>query len=131
MSSDWTVGQRLPDLVRTFTLTDLVAYGSATWDWHRLHYDDAFARASGMDGPVVDGQMFGALLAEQAIAGVGRPARIERLYFRNRRPVSVGQTITCQATVVAVDDRSIEIEQVIESDGVIVVGPAGAVLAWS
>ena len=130
MTTEWVVGQQLPDLVRTFTLTDLVAYGSATWDWHRLHYDDDFAKASGMEGPIVDGQMFGALLAEQAIVGVDRSARIERLHFRNRRPVLVGQTITCAATVTAVDERGIDIEQTIESNGTLVVAPAGATLVW-
>ena len=55
------VGQRLPDLVRTVTLTDMVAYGGATWDSHRLHYDHSFAVSAGMERPVVDGQMLGAL----------------------------------------------------------------------
>ena len=59
------VGERLPDLVRTITLTDMVAYGGATWDSHRLHYDTDFAVRAGMERPVVDGQMLGALFGEQ------------------------------------------------------------------
>ena len=53
---------------RSLTLTDLVAYSGATWDHHRLHYDDAYARAAGFPGPIVDGQMWGALFASRAFA---------------------------------------------------------------
>ena len=44
----------------------LVAYGAATWDWYAIHYDLKFAKASKLTAPLVDGQMFGALLAQQA-----------------------------------------------------------------
>jgi len=66
------VGQRLPDLVRTITLTDMVAYGGATWDSHRLHYDPSFAVSAGMERPVVDGQMLGALFGEQLTRCLGK-----------------------------------------------------------
>ena len=38
------VGDALPAFERSFTAVDLMAYGAATWDWHRLHYDLDFAR---------------------------------------------------------------------------------------
>ena len=46
-------------------LADMVAYAGSTWDWHRLHYDSAWLDAKGIPAPVVDGQMFGALIAQQ------------------------------------------------------------------
>ncbi|MDG2114695.1 MAG: MaoC/PaaZ C-terminal domain-containing protein, partial [Actinomycetota bacterium] len=81
------VGDRLPDLVRTITLTDMVAYGASTWDYHRLHYDHDFATRAGMERPVVDGQMFGALFAEQLTRSLDQGQRISRLFFRNTAPV--------------------------------------------
>ena len=35
-------GTILPTEEKKFTAADLVMYGAATWDWHRLHYDTTF-----------------------------------------------------------------------------------------
>ena len=44
------VGEALPLLQKTFTTADLVAYGAATWDWHRLHYDADYDRIAAITG---------------------------------------------------------------------------------
>lgn len=121
-----TVGRRLPELVRTLELVDLVTYGAATWDWHGLHYDSEMAAALGFDRPVVDGQMLGALLAEQVVAFAGPAGRLTRLHFRNRAPVLCGATVVCQGEVVAVSANGFVVEQEVVVDGQVVVGPAGA-----
>ena len=120
------VGDRLPTLERTLGLVDLVAYGAATWDWHRIHYDAAHAAEAGMRGPVVDGQMFGALLAEQITRWLGGAGRIGRLHFRNRAPVHPGTTICCEGEVVDVGRAGCVVSQRVLVDGVAVVEPAGA-----
>jgi acyl dehydratase len=74
---------KLPDLVVPLRVPQLMAYGAATWDWHQIHYDSAAARASGMPGPVVDGQMFGALIARQIRKWAGPRAHFVELRFRN------------------------------------------------
>ncbi len=120
------------DRVRPITQLDMVAYGGATWDWHRLHHDAAYARRAGMAGPVVDGQMLGALLAEHALAAAvtvapGRRARLTRLWYRNRAPVLAGDTVTCRVTAVARESaHSIRLEQIVTVGDRVVVGPAGA-----
>ncbi len=119
-------GQRLPDLARRIELSDMVAYGAATWDWHRLHYDAEHARRAGMKAPVVDGQMLGALLAEQILRALEPGDRLARLHFRNRAPVFPGDTIRCEAAVLRVEERTIEIEQSIRVGDSTVVAPAGA-----
>ena len=65
------IGAPIPPLQRTLTQVRLVAYGGATWDWHRLHYEPEYARARNIAGPIVDGQMFGALLAEALLDWLG------------------------------------------------------------
>jgi len=97
------VGQRLPDLVRTVTLTDMVAYGGATWDSHRLHYDPSFAVSAGMERPVVDGQMLGALFGEQLTRCLEKGQWISRLFFRNTAPTYANETVVCEAEVIGVD----------------------------
>ena len=54
------IGAPIPPLERVLTQMRLVAYGAATWDWHRLHYEPEYAAARNIPGPIVDGQMFGA-----------------------------------------------------------------------
>lgn len=119
-------GDRLPDLQRLIALADMVAYGAATWDWHRLHYDAEHARRAGLRAPVVDGQMLGALLAEQVLRALGPGDRLTRLHYRNRAPVFPGDTVCCKATVRGGSGDLLEIEQTIRVGDTIVVAPAGA-----
>ena len=121
-----TPGERLPDLERRIDLADMVAYGAATWDWHRLHYDARHAERAGMERPVVDGQMLGALLAEQVLRAIGSSGRLTRLHYRNRAPVFAGDTITCEAVVVEATDAGLVVEQTIRAADTVVVAPAGA-----
>lgn len=91
----------LPDLVVELDVPRLMAYGAATWDWHRMHYDGEFARARGFEGPVVDGQMFGALIARQVRAWAGARARFVALEFRNRGLVTAPATVKVVSRVAA------------------------------
>ena len=128
-----SVGDRLPDLVRMLGPVELMAYGAATWDWHRLHHDTDWARAVGFERPVVDGQLLGALLARHALSGAlawaPGGARLARLHFRNRAPVLSGDTVVCTGEVTAVAaDGSVTVEQEVRVGATVVVAPAGAVL---
>lgn len=86
-------------LVRTIDMVRVVAYAGATWDWHRLHHDQTEIRARGLPGPVVDGQMFGALLAEQALDWAGPDARVVQMEFRFSAMVHAGETVTVTAEI--------------------------------
>lgn len=94
-----TEGTELPALERTITLTDMVAYAGATWDWHRLHYDPSYLAAKRLPAAVVDGQLFGALLVEQVQDGLGPRAAVRRLTFRFKNLVFAGETVRCVAAV--------------------------------
>jgi acyl dehydratase len=96
------VGTELPPLRRTITLVDMVAYAGATWDWHRLHYDLAYLTEHGLTAPVVDGQVLGALLAEQAQDAFGSRAFVRSLHFRLKNLVYAGETVRCTAHITAV-----------------------------
>lgn len=124
-------GDRLPELTRTIALSDMVAYGAATWDWHRLHYDPEHAKRAGFPAPVVDGQMLGALLAEQVIRALSEGDRLARLHFRNRAPVFPGDTVRCEAVVEHAEDARVVIEQRIVVNDRVVVAPAGAEIVRS
>ena len=123
------VGQRLPDLVRTITLTDMVAYGGATWDSHRLHYDPRCAVSACLDRPGVDGQMLGALFGEQLTRCLGKGHWISRLFFRNTAPTSANETVVCEAEVIGVVDGVTVIQLRASVGNRLVIAAAGAELS--
>lgn len=125
------VGDRLPELRRTITLPDMIAYAGATWDWHRLHYDPAYLAGRGLDRPVVDGQLFGALLAELVRGWAGPGATLTRLHLRFASLVLAGETIAATGEVVEVDGDTVilTLKVTVIDDGRVAVHPAGATVA--
>ncbi len=95
-------GDAMPPLERHITTATIMSYGAATWDWHRMHYDDAYAREQGLPGVVLDGQAFGAYLAMAVTGWLGPRAFVRKLSFRMRAMVRPGDTIRCVGEVTAV-----------------------------
>lgn len=113
-------GDVVPALQRTITLTDMVAYAGATWDWHQLHYDPEYLRSKGLERPVVDGQVFGALLVEQLQDWAGPDCFVHKLDFAFKALVFAGETVRCEGTVTDVTGGVVTVDQ-----RVVVVGPEG------
>jgi acyl dehydratase len=120
VSLEVTVGAEVPGFTRHLDIVDLVAYAGATWDWHRLHYDQAYLDAVGVPAPVVDGQVFGAYLVEQVQDWAGPSARVVAAELRYRTMVYAGQSVTVTGRIVAVDGagegRRVTVEQTVTTD---------------
>jgi len=104
-------GETLPPLEKTFTAVDLFAYGAATWDWHRMHYDAELARSKGFAAPVIDGQMYGALFARVAMRWAGPRAFITKMSLRMKSMAFAGDTLRAEGTVSSVDGESVVLAQ--------------------
>lgn len=131
--SNWSraeVGAVVPPLTRIIDLPDMVAYAGATWDWHRLHYDPEFAAAIRLPGPVVDGQLFGALLVEMIQDWLGPCAFVQKLDFRFASIVFAGETVRCEGEVTALstDSISLALRVIAGQPERIAVSPASAVV---
>lgn len=111
------IGAEVPVLERRIEPADMIAYAGATWDWYRLHYDPAFAASKGLPAPVVDGQLLGALLAEQLQDWLGPSAVLEKLHFRFAAMVFAGETVRCTGRVTAAGDGRVVVEQRVEVVG--------------
>jgi acyl dehydratase len=98
-------GDALPVLEKTFTTVDLFAYGAATWDWHRMHYDAELARSKGFAGPVIDGQMYGALFARVAMQWAGPRAFITGMSLRMKAMAFAGDTLRAEGSVSEIEGR--------------------------
>lgn len=105
------VGENLPLLEKRFTAVDLVAYGAATWDWHRLHYDVEYARSRKLPGVIVDGQAFGALLARAALEWAGPRAFVTRMSLRMKSMAFAGDTLRAEGAVSEINGNVVVLKQ--------------------
>lgn len=96
---DVVVGEPLPPLEFEISMTALVMYAGATWDFHPYHYDAAYVTQRGMRFPFMDGQMIGALLARQLMSWGGPDAFVRRLNYRLRAMVYAGERILVSGEV--------------------------------
>ena len=104
-------GDTLPPLEKTFTTVDLFAYGAATWDWHRMHYDAELARSKGFAAPVIDGQMYGALFAMVAMRWAGPRAFVTGMSLRMKSMAFAGDTLRAEGSVTTTDGSKVVLEQ--------------------
>ena len=96
-------GAPLPGWEHRFTEVDLVAYGAATWDWHRVHYDLEYARSRKLPGVLIDGQVYGAIFAKLATRWAGPGAFLSGMGLKMRSMAFAGDTLRAEGEV-----RSIE-----------------------
>ncbi len=107
---DVSVGDALPTLTKKVRLPDMMAYGAATCDFARIHYDASYAQSQGLPSPVVDGQMLGAFLAQLVQDWAGPRAFLQSLNFRNSGMVLPGEVLTCGGSVTSIrqdNDRTL------------------------
>lgn len=96
------VADAMPTFERAFTTVDLMAYGAATWDWHRLHYDLDYAHAVKLAAPIVDGQALGAVCARPLLDWLGPRAFIRKLSLKYRAMVFAGDTVRGEGEISAI-----------------------------
>jgi len=130
---DVRIGDAITPIEFDFSLTSLVRYAAATWDFHPYHYDTEFVRRFGMPAPVADGQMLGALMARMMMSWGGDDAYLRRLGYRQRQPVFAGETVVFEGRVVSMSAQSGAglVDAVLtarKTDGVVVISDAAATI---
>ena len=106
---DFTSGEVFTSLPHTLSDKHFAAFAAMTGDAHPLHYDPDYARGKGWEAPLAHGLMLLGLcalgaaplsgeLTESMIAMLGNEARY-------KRPAFVGDTVTPQFTVIAVEPK--------------------------
>ncbi|MEM7543614.1 MAG: MaoC/PaaZ C-terminal domain-containing protein [Pseudomonadota bacterium] len=100
------IGDELPVWRKTFQPHDLVAYGAATWDWHRSHYDKDWAAQRGLEKPIIDGQMYGGVVAQAVMAWAGPRGFIEKLSLNYRSIAFAGDSLQLSGKVSAIENTA-------------------------
>lgn len=133
---DVQVGEDVTPLVKEINMARMMAYGAATWDFIRLHYDADYARELGFEAPFVDGQMLGGFLTQHVQDWAGPGAFLRKLAFRNRVMVYPGDSLTCHGVVTgcSIEEEAgmVECDLWVENQrGEKVVNPASALVRFS
>lgn len=90
------------EVKRTFSEADIVQFEALSHDHNPVHSDAGYAVAKGFDGTIAQGLLTATLITE--IGGhLGWLAT--SMSFKFKRPVYVGEELTCVWAIVRIDDR--------------------------
>jgi len=130
------VGDQVPALTKHCTLTSMIAYAGATWDWHRLHYDQEYLASKGLKAPLVDGQVFGAYVVQAIQDWLGESAFISELDFRYAGLVFAEEHVQVSGEVTETSSTEVAISlkiDVVDANGLVIrpaVTPITAKVVW-
>ncbi len=114
MSNSFRVGDLLPRLRHTATALQLFRYSAVTWNPHRIHFDEAYAREEGHAGLALHSHLRAALALRCVSEGLGPGWQVTKVSYRLRRPVYAPADLAYTARVTAVDGDSLTLELIEE-----------------
>ena len=94
-------GQEIPALKITPTTQQLVHWAAGSGDFYQIHYDQDFARSTGLQGVIVHGALKHALLGRMLWEWIRYDGRIKRYAVSYRGMDVPGQEMTCRGVVKA------------------------------
>jgi acyl dehydratase len=106
--SDFPVGAQAPPVVlENLSRTHFVRYAGASGDFNPMHHDDTIATQVGNPSVFGHGMLTAGLMGRVLTDWFG-PTALRRFQVRFAKQVWPGETLTCTATVTAVDDSGDE-----------------------
>ncbi len=87
---------------RTFTDDDITLFAKISGDYNPVHFDERFAKAKNFSAPICHGLLTASLITEIG----GQIAWLASgMKFKFKAPVYVGETITCNWTIIEIDKK--------------------------
>ena len=126
-------GMSLPAMERTPTTQQLVMYAGASGDFHPIHYDQEYARASGLPNVIVHGALKSAFLGQLLTDWIGEQGTLRKIGVQYRGMDEVGRPLHCKGvakrTYVEDGQPLVECEVWIENADGVKTTPGSAVVA--
>jgi acyl dehydratase len=104
------VGQDLPELVKNPTTRQLVQYAGASGDFYEIHYDQDYARSTGLPGVILHGLLKAGFLAQLVTSWAGKQARLKTFEVSYRGLDLPGRPCRCRGVVKSVDGDTAELD---------------------
>ena len=110
MSINFQVGDTLPPLKHTATSFQLFRYSAVTWNPHRIHFDEAYAREEGHAGLALHSHLRAALALRCVTEGLGAGWQVTKVVYRLRKPVYAPADLAYTARVTATEGDTMTLE---------------------
>jgi hydroxyacyl-ACP dehydratase HTD2-like protein with hotdog domain len=110
MSINFEVSDTLEPLKHSATALQLFRYSAVTWNPHRIHFDEPYAREEGHRGLALHSHLRAALALRCVTEGLGPQWRVTKFAYRLRRPVYAPADLAYTARVAATDGDSMMLE---------------------
>ena len=110
MSVNFEVSDTLEPLKHTATPLQLFRYSAITWNPHRIHFDEPYAREEGHQGIALHSHLRAALALRCVTEGLGRQWRVTKFTYRLRKPVYAPAELAYTARVTAAEGDMMALE---------------------
>jgi len=115
MSIAFQVGDVLPPLRHNATTFQLFRYSAVTWNPHRIHFDESYAREEGHRGLALHSHLRAALALRCVTEGLGPGWQVAKVSYRLRKPVYAPAHLTYTARVTAAEGDTLTLELIEEN----------------
>jgi hydroxyacyl-ACP dehydratase HTD2-like protein with hotdog domain len=115
MSVTFQVGDLLPPLRHTVTVFQLFRYSAVTWNPHRIHFDEAYAREEGHAGLALHSHLRAALALRCVTEGLGPGWQVTNVAYRLRKPVYAPADVAYTARVTEAEGDSLTLDLIEEN----------------
>ena len=92
-------GMSIPELKKNCSTQQLVVWAAASGDFYQIHYDDQFAKNTGLSGIIVHGALKNAFLGQLVHDWVGNSGKIKKYGCSYRGMDFPNEDITCKGVV--------------------------------
>lgn len=83
---DIEIDDDMPTMVKTPTRAQLFMYSAISWNVHRIHYDEAYAKTEDHPTVLVHGPLQGAFLGQYMTDWVSPGGTLKKISYSNRGP---------------------------------------------
>ena len=115
MPVNFEIGDVLPPLKHTATALQLFRYSAVTWNPHRIHFDESYAREEGHAGLALHSHLRAALAVRCVTEGLGPDWQVTNFAYRLRKPVYAPADLAYTARVTAAEGDSLTLELIEET----------------
>lgn len=110
----------LPELIHTPNSLQLFRYSAVTWNPHRIHYDESYARGEGHPGVLMHSHFRAAMAIRAIVEPLSSDYELIDISYRVRKPVVPGMPL--RYVPVQTDQSAtgiqVELNEVLESGDV-------------
>jgi acyl dehydratase len=97
--NDYKEGDTIPEIVKNCSTQQLVLWAAGSGDFYQIHYDETFAKGTGLKDIIVHGALKNAFLGQLLHDWVGGKGRIVRYGCSYRGMDYANQDIICKGVI--------------------------------